>query len=253
MMKDIKILLPLSGILFLAVVFCTTVQASESARTFLNGIEHYNKGQYEQAAALFEEVARDGVVNEKLYYNAGNAWFKAGHAGKAMLWYERALKLAPHDPDLVYNHQYVSGLLKDKVEEKPSAVFTVLFFWKDLLGKAAIQWLATVLFLLFWVRTIWVMVRSRRLNAPDWVLLCFALVFCLTAVYDYYDARFNKQAIVIAEEVPVRSGLSESSTQLFVLHSGTRVDVDDERKGYMKIRFSDDKIGWVKIEDVEII
>lgn len=253
MMKTMKSLGCLTVFLVLSLVASPSSSASESARIFLDGIKQYDEGRYEQAATSFEKVAQTGVVNEKLFYNTGNAWFKAGHMGKAMLWYERALRLSPNDPDLVFNHQYVSGLLKDKVEDKPSALYAVLFFWKDLLGRTAIQWLAISLFLIFWARVIITMVRSRHLRVPDWTLAVLALVFSLTAVYDYYDARFHKQAIVVAGEISVRSGLSDTSIRLFVLHEGTCVAVDDERKGYIKIRFSKDKIGWVKKEDLEII
>lgn len=231
-----------------------SARASEPARDYLEAVTHYNEGEFTQAAGLFERVADQGVVNGKLYYNIGNAYAKQGDVGHAMLWYERALKLIPHDPDLIYNHTYVSGLLKDKVEERTSPVYTVLFFWKDLLNPGTVRWLAIGFFGFFWILVLVAMVRSKRImGLLNSVLLIFALIFSMTGYYDYYTDHFHKKAVVLTDTVSVRSGLSDESTELFVLHSGTRIGVDDERRGYIKIRFSGDKIGWVKKEDVEII
>lgn len=243
-------------VLISALIFSVSGPAdgAEPAVDFLDGVKSYNEGRYEEAAHRFETVAEQGVVNGALYYNAGNAWFKAGDIGRAMLWYERALIRMPHDPDLTYNHAYVSGLVRDKVDDRPSPIVTVLFFWKDLIGVQTIQILAIVLFAVFWVLRIVAMLRSgRSMKGAHWVVLGFALVFMLTASFDYYQARFHPRATVLADTVSVRSGLSDDATELFVLHSGTRVDVDDERRGYVKIRFSGDKIGWVKKELIEFI
>ncbi|MBU1172912.1 MAG: tetratricopeptide repeat protein [Proteobacteria bacterium] len=242
------------GMMSLMIFVHAGAQASEAAREYLEGIQLYNQGHYEKAATLFETVAEKGVINGKLYYNAGNAWFKEGNIGRAMLWYERALNIMPHDPDLRYNHDYVTGLLKDKSEDKTSPVFKVLFFWKEMLNKNIIRWLALGFFLIFWVRVVIGMLNSgRSMKLIDWLFLSLALVFTFTSFNDFYNARFNEHAIVLVESVSVRSGLTEESTELFVLHSGTRVGVDDELRGYVKIRFSDDKIGWIKREDIEII
>jgi uncharacterized protein YgiM (DUF1202 family) len=51
----------------------------------------------------------------------------------------------------------------------------------------------------------------------------------------------------------VRSGLTEDSTELFVLHAGTKVKIGKERNGFYRISFSDTKIGWLKKSEVGII
>jgi uncharacterized protein YgiM (DUF1202 family) len=93
----------------------------------------------------------------------------------------------------------------------------------------------------------------KGLKFASGMFLVLSLVFIMTAYYDYYDNHFNKKAIVLTETISVRSGLTDDSTELFVLHEGTKVGVDDELRGYVKIHFSDDKIGWVKKKDIEII
>lgn len=250
-----KIAVTLTHMMFLFLLpLCFSALGAEPARDYLEAVKLYNEGKFQESAALFETVAGQGVINGKLYYNIGNAYAKQGDVGHAMLWYERAMKLIPHDPDLIYNHTYVTGLLKDKVEEKRSPVYSVLFFWKDLLTPAMIKGLGLFIFLVFWIRVIVALLRAKRpVKLIDSILLIFALIFTLTSYYDYFDSHFHKKAVILSESVAVRSGLSDESTELFVLHSGTRIDVNEERRGYIKIKFSDDKIGWVKRADIEII
>ncbi len=229
--------------------------ADESTRDFLNGVELYNEGDYDAAVQNLLKVAESGIQNGKLFYNLGNAYFKAGDIGRAMLWYERALKLIPNDPDLRFNHDYVMTRLKDERVEKESPVFRILFFWKHVLSPLQIQWAGIILNCLFWgILAVRLVLKKRRILGVEGVLaLVLSLVFILTSVYTCYENKFQQKAIIVSDEVSIRSGLSDDSTELFVLHAGTRVLVRKTSKDYYRIRFSEDKIGWVKAEDAEII
>jgi SH3-like domain-containing protein len=79
------------------------------------------------------------------------------------------------------------------------------------------------------------------------------MVFTLTAFYNYYASRYLKQAVILPDSVAVRSGLTTDSTELFVLHGGTKVKIDKENRDFYRIYFSDGKIGWLKKKDVGII
>jgi tetratricopeptide (TPR) repeat protein len=242
-------------VLILGVIFFMPGRSTaDDASDFLDAVKLYNAGDYAGAASLFSGIAGKGVVNGILFYNAGNAYFKSGDIGHSLLWYERALKLIPGDPDLVYNYDYVNGLVKDKAEDKSSPVFRILFFWHHMMSLKAVQ-LAGILF--FTMFSIIMMIRAfkqfRGGRPMAWICLSLSLIFSLTAYYDFYDSHFNRKGIVIDETVTVRSGLSDDATELFVLHQGIKVSVDDMLKGYVKIRLSDDKIGWIKKESVEII
>ena len=86
------------------------------------------------------------------------------------------------------------------------------------------------------------------------MILCivFALVTMMALVqYQQKASRIN--AVIVQDEVPVRSGMTDTATKLFSLHAGTKVSVEEEREGYLKIRFSKDRIGWVKTTDAIVI
>lgn len=242
--------------IFMAAIFLNPVivHAAGTESDYLEASRMYNQGDFEGAATLFESIAAQQVVNGELYYNIGNAYFKKGDVGKSILWYERALKLIPGDPDLLFNHNFVSGLVVDKAEIKSNPLMDVLFFWKKKIAARTITFLAVSLFVLFILSSA---VRSikpvRWLKYPERIILGFSLIFIISTFHDYYRDRFEKSAVVISDTVSVRSGLSQDTTELFRLHEGTKVSVDEELRGYAKIRFSVDKIGWVEKKDLEMI
>jgi tetratricopeptide (TPR) repeat protein len=223
-------------------------------KEYLEGVSLYNSEDYSKAAELFENIAGNHVVNGELFYNLGNAYFKKGDLGKSVLWYERAIKLIPGDPDLVFNHHYVTGLVTDKAEVKTNPILNVLMFWKRGMSERAVSFTAVGLFMVF---TVIAAIRSfkpkRFLKYPERITLAFALLFIMSSAHDYYTNRFDGEAVVIADTISVRSGLSEDSTELFRLHAGTKVHIDDVLREYAKIRFSDEKIGWALKSEIEAI
>lgn len=228
--------------------------ASENPRLYIEGVTDYNNGDFKKSVDSFETIAASGVKNGKLFYNLGNAHFKAGNLGNSILWYERAVKMIPNDPDLKFNFEYAKGFVKDKSDEKGFSVFKILFFWKHLLGQNTIKYSGVALSFLFWIMIIFQMVKGRKIvKLHTGVVFTLAVIFILTASYDFYADRFIKKAVILPAKVSVRSGLTADSTELFILHVGTNVSVEDNRKGHVKIRFSDDKIGWIEKEYIEII
>ena len=75
---------------------------------FNEGNSLYEKGNYKGAENIYEDIIKSGVINPYLYYNAANAAFKAGSTGKAMLYYERALRMSPRDEDIKQNLKYIT-------------------------------------------------------------------------------------------------------------------------------------------------
>ena len=241
-------------VIAIIILFPVSVFATEMARKHIEAVKYYNDGDFLKSVALMESIASTGIVNGKLFYNLGNAYFKAGNTGKAILWYERALKLIPNDPDLKFNFSYAEGFVKDKTEDKTFTVYKILFFWKQLFGRTLIQWAGISLFFLLWLMIIFQMIKGRKLiKIHTGITFILSIILIFTSVYDFYADTYKRKAVILHEKVYVRSGLTSDSTELFILHIGTRVSVDDERKGYVKIRFSDDKIGWINKDGIEII
>ncbi|MDM8543789.1 tetratricopeptide repeat protein [Desulfococcaceae bacterium HSG9] len=232
----------------------TDVQTTELTAAFLNGLNAYKKADYELAVIQFKQIAAAGVKNGKLFYNLGNAYMKNGALGDAILWYERALKLIPADPDLKFNLNYARGLVKDKKESESAPIYKVLFFWNHLLNALNIQQIAIVLNIVFGLLlTARLFIKKNVLKAPTGIILLLCVIFTATAFYNSYASQYRRNAVVLPEEVAVRSGLSEDSTSLFVLHAGTKVKIEKENQDHFRVFFAHGKIGWVNKAQLGVI
>ena len=243
-------------LLVVLMIFCSVqiTGASETARIFLDGVKAYKEDRFAEAAAAFSRVADAGIKNGKLFYDLGNAYLKNGDIGNAILWYERSLKLLPHDPDLKFNHEYALTLTKDEKADKDLPIVRILFFWKYLFSQMQIQWAAIVFNLFFWsLVMVRVIRRNNRFQTMGHVMLTLGLVFTLTAVHNDYEANFIREAVILPAKVSIRSGLTDDATELFVLHAGAKVKIDKEKDDYIRITFSEGKIGWIKKSDAGVI
>jgi len=88
-------------------------EAFERAESF------YQEQQFAQAAEVYESVRAAGIEDGVLYYNLGNAYFKAGSIGRAILSYERARLLLPGDDDVRTNLSFANELVAEADVEAP--------------------------------------------------------------------------------------------------------------------------------------
>jgi tetratricopeptide (TPR) repeat protein len=238
---------------------------------FVRGNQLYEAGDFEEAAAVYEETVARGAVSPELYYNLGNAYYKSGNLGRAVLNYERALQLAPRDEDARANLGLVRTMLRDKqfVEEPGLVGKTAKWLHRRLnvaesLLVSSIVYLAFILVVIGFIfrHTIFLsrlypkisMISPGRflgLDKTQDFLLATATLFVLfvtlagSAYSKYRDVSSRRAAIVIEEEVPVYSGPSTDATLQFKIHEGTRVTTGETRPGWMQIRLPGDLSGWI--------
>ncbi len=224
---------------------------SARARRFLDAVVAYEKGEYQAAVDGFEELAEKGAPTPDLGYDLGNAYLKLGDLGRAILWYERAARLAPGDPDVRYNLELARSRTRDAAPSESTDWSRLLFFWRGHLATRTLWLLAAGLNALFWAAlALRLFLRRRGLHRFGAVCLALALLLGLSAAVDAMDPATRNLGIVLPGELPVRAGIAPESTELFRLHAGARVRVERSETGHLRIRFGEDKVGWVPADQV---
>jgi len=164
---------------------------------------------YHKAAMRFERIAHEGQVrNGKLYYNIGNAYFRMGDIGRAVLYYRRAALLIPNDENLHQNLNYAKSKCVDKIEEKQQAkVFRTLFFWHYDLSSRVRLYIFAATFAMLWIAA---SVRLlRRWLSPRWAIAILAVVTALfsgSLLVETLTAGNTVSGVVLAPEVVARKG-----------------------------------------------
>src|SRR5437870_10859945 len=94
----------------LAIFFCLifgmalSVFAQPDAE-FAKANQAFAQGHFKEAIANYEALIRDGQWSANVFYDLGNAYFRTGDFGRAILNYERALALDRHHPEATANLQ----------------------------------------------------------------------------------------------------------------------------------------------------
>ena len=224
------------------------------------GTGAYTDGDFETAVKSWESVRTVGLESPELYYNIANAYFKSGDISHAILNYERALKLDPSYSDARFNLEFANNQIQDRIEEVPEFFLEVWgrrLCWimpSDAWAVLALLALAaTVALALLFVRGRTSNMRKVGFFAGIVALLCTLL--CLDfAFWQRTDYRTNDKAIITRAVSSVKSSPSgESSTDLFVLHEGTKVSILDEVGDWRNIELADGRQGWIKSSDFEEI
>lgn len=83
------------------------------------------------------------------------------------------------------------------------------------------------------------------------ILAAFSISFSVWQKKDYMSAD---EAVVMRPVSSVKSSPSaEASTDLFVLHEGTKVKIIDEVGSWNNIELADGRQGWIRSNDIEVI
>jgi hypothetical protein len=236
------------------------LQEEDPVALYQRGNRLYQEDNYRGAVEAYRRVLEGGVESADLYYNLGNAHFKAGNLGRAILNYERALRLRPRDSDIRANLELARSLTADEIEPLPRFwVFSVLSWWVNLLPRTGLL-LALVSAYLVGAGGVILLILSRRPalgRLGTWLAagggLGILLFGCTLLVRERMVGEVE-WGIVMVESAAVQSAPSvEDDLTLFRVHEGTRVRIDRAAEGWLEIVLEDGKVGWVPSDVLEII
>ncbi len=219
----------------------------------------YINGDFRAAADAYERLLAQGAVSAKLYYNLANACFKQDRLSEAILYYRRALRLAPGSEDIRYNLSVAEARTKDTIERIPEFFLTgwLRGIRRTMSGTA---WSILSLVLLSCALALMLLyLLARRLplrKAGFYGTLAATLLFvCATwfAAAERREQLDDTRAVVMPASVAVKSSPDKSSTDLFMLHEGTLVRIVDRLGDWCEIVLEDGKKGWLESRKIETI
>lgn len=221
--------------------------------------EAYAKEDYTQAIELYESVLKSYGESAMVYYNLGNAYYKAGKVAPAILNYERALLLNPGDSDTRFNLQVARQKTVDKIE--PIGEF-FLTRWigtvEDVYSADGWAKWGVAFFVLFigclvlFFFSKWIRLKKIGFFAG----ICFLLISLVANLFA--DSQQDKllhraDAIVFASTVTVKSSPDASGTDLFILHEGTKVTIKSTLGEWSEIQLEDGNVGWMPSKEIQQI
>jgi tetratricopeptide (TPR) repeat protein len=244
---------------FLTFFIGRAVSQDTNKDKFYQGVTYFTAGSYKEALQVWTEVYSTGYRSANLDYNIGNAYFKLNNIPAAILFYERAYLLKPEDENINYNLQVARTLIVDRFQEIPELFFIKWYNFISLFlstnSWAKISITSFVFFLL--LLSLYIYSSRHRHKVIGFWLAAFFIILSLTSlaftvrnkslVYD------SHKAIISNPVVSGKSSPDKSGNDIFVLHEGTKVTVEDKVGEWLEIRLSDGNKGWVPLNSIIII
>jgi len=261
--KSLTIILTASTLaLALLLVVFTPNQAKPllDRETMVRANQLYENGRYSEAVQTYQQLVDQDYADSSLFYNLGNAHYRRGDLGKAILNYERAVLLAPRDSDIQTNLFYVRGQALDQYEAEANSP---LEQWTQATSsKLTLNEMSILALVSFWMLALsFILYRHSRnpgLQKGLRYILVFTLVIFTLSTFTLgsrvYAESSHPTAIVTVESVDVVSNPGGSGVTQFTLHNGAQVILLETRGQWARLSLPGDHFqGWVPLEAVEAV
>lgn len=246
-------------LLFIAVLTLQLFAAQTDLRALMEqGNAAYQAGNYQEALRLYQNILQEGATSGELCFNLGNAYFRLGDMGRAILYYERARRLLPRSESVSFNLRLANLYVKDRIEVPPP--FFLYRWYKHLTDSMTARGWGLLLSLLLFFSALltlvcqWFELKFTRVLKKIALMLAVVGLLVLTPFISRYNYEANsREAIVLSPVVTCLAAPQLGSTELFVVHCGTKVKILGTDGEWYKIELLDGKQGWALQRDVEKI
>lgn len=236
----------------LVFIFLLAFEALFAQSGFERGNAAYQKGNYQEAITEYESVIQGKKQSAELYFNLGNCYYKLNKVAPAIYNYEKALVLNPCDAEIQNNLKFAHKMTIDEIKDVPKVGFAKML--RDFTGNFTYDgwaWITVsfaILFLLFFLGYYFSQTTflKRVFFVGMFGIVFLILISVLAAFSEKGHYESERPAIVFAEIASVKSEPKTSAPDVFVLHEGTKVFVEEKLDDWKKIQLTDGTEGWIE-------
>ena len=224
--------------LLLIVALAVGAHAADGAHAlFARGVDSYAHGRYAAAATDFADLAAHEPRAPDAWANLGTAAYSAGDTARAMVGWQRALRLEP----LAVDVRDRLDLIAPTAPSSPGFVPAMPPF--PLAALAAVLWLAGWLSLAWQSRKRGAMALPLRLTMPA-VAACAALFFAAATVL--LERRINATDLaIVARDAPLHVLPALASDRGATLRTGDIARVLEAEGAWARVSADGGREGWL--------
>ncbi|MEP7014656.1 MAG: tetratricopeptide repeat protein [Verrucomicrobiota bacterium] len=222
---------------------------AQSDAEFAKANQLYSQGDYKQAIDNYLKLVRTGEWSPALFYDLGNAYFRAKDFGRAVLNYKRALALDRHHPESAANLRIARDETR-ALEMQPSWLTRHLQFVS--LNQCSIAAAAA-----FWAGIFCIagLVFARRRSTGAIMLSTLSFAFLAVALFAAYkiDNESKGLGIVTGKDVTARLATADNASTVLVLPAGSEIKILSIRGDWTYAALPNDQRGWIRSKDAESV
>ena len=235
-------------------VICTFIAASAFAQTdpqFAKATQEYSQGHFNEAIGGFETLVRSGQWSANLFYDLGNAYFRTGDFGRAILNYERALALERHHPEAAANLQIA--------RDEARALEMQQTWLERYLQFASVDQYSIAAAGAFWVGAFCIvaLIFARRRSARLIALSILSFSVCALAILATYEidrgSKGRALAIITGDNVQARLATADTANSILALTPGSEIKILSTRGDWIYAALPNNLRGWIPSKSTELV
>ncbi len=237
---------------------CTTVCTfvvplafAQSDAAFAKANADYAAGHFQEAVNGYETLVRSGEWSANLFYDLGNAYFRVGDFGRAILNYERALALDRHHPEADANLRIVRDEARalEMQSNWPDRYFQFGSLDQYSVVAAVAFWLGMFCFFRLIFR------RRRSAAIITLSILFFSIsVIAAFAIYKLENGNSGRAlAIVTGSGVEARFATADSANSILALPPGSEIKILSTRGDWIYAALPNNLRGWLPAKSAESV
>jgi tetratricopeptide (TPR) repeat protein len=240
-----------SLVLFITMAFAGNMVAADVMDNFSTANKLYAEGKFAAAATVYESILNSGTVSANLLFNDGNAEFKAGNLGNAIVAFRRAELFAPRNPEIRANLDFVRNQVQGSMVRQAR--------WQDWLGQLTLNEWTLLTAIAFWFTFILFAVRQLRpalVPALKSVTTLFVLLTILfgAALGVQASGHFSSPiAVVTTAGAIARSGPFDDAQNVFTSHDGAELSVLSRHDDWAQVTDGNGRIGWMNKKQIQVL
>lgn len=229
----------------------------------------YQNESYQEAVDLYRQAIEKEGTSATLYYNLGNAEYRLGHTARAILAYERALRLDPTDSDTRTNLEFVNDRIVDKKGETGSFIYNTFVSFTNIFSSNGWAWIA-ILFFCFTLAgivayTLSEIVWLRKIGFFGGIASLLFTIFAIILAFKARSFSLDDKDAIITAETSILSTVPRPPVnhdeEAMLLHEGTKVrvlrsmkiDVDSVAQTWNEVEVDNKHRAWINSDDIEKI
>jgi len=213
----------------------------------------YDQQKYTKAREIYEEIVRTGMRDPVVLYNLGNSCARMGDGGASVLYYSRALRLAPRDSDIREN---LSRLEPPINKSKTFFLLKPLAWVENHMSLDEWTLLCSLFFIFgFTASGFRLLFRTEKIKHLFRTLIILSGIFLLLSgcflSLKIYEELVVQTAIVMKPDTLAHSGPGSQFEELYKLPAGTSVRIISKpRKGWVRIRLKDGRSAYLPLTSI---
>ncbi len=221
----------INGLFF---IFIHKIMAADAQQVFNEANTAYAAANYSLAIEKYEAILNEKVFSKELYYNLGNAYYRLNKTGKAVLNYERALRIAPTDSDIKNNLSIAKTRIVEDIE--PISSVFIVRWWRILRGGMSADGWSVWGILFLWIGiagiALWLLSNERLMKKRGFltgvVLIPLSILPFLLARDAQLESNIDYMGVITATESPFRASPDTNAAPVAILHEGIKIQILDK-------------------------